>query len=346
MAARPTLASCIGGQRDPAATGRRRFVAAASLLTLAPGLGWSQPLNRLKRIGILGNVRPPAQSNDPVSAVIGALRDLGWSEGSTLAIETRWADQHYERFEALARELVAANVDLIIASAGVTSALAAKKATLTIPILALWVADPVGTGLVASLARPGGNVTGLLASLPEWGKFLELARDAVPGTTRVAVIGNPTNVVYADYVAQNEAAARTLGLKLQMIPVKHGDELAGAFDAMQRERAEVLVFGPDSVFVNNLDTILEWARALKLPVIGPILPAAQRGALVSYGLDFREASRQAATYADRLLRGVKPAELPFEQIARFELIVNQRAARTLGLTVPQALLLRADRVID
>ena len=128
------------------------------------------------------------------------------------------------------------------------------------------------------------------------------------------MIGNPTNVVYADYVAQNEAAARTLGLKLQMIPVKHGDELAGAFDAMQRERAEVLVFGPDSVFVNNLDTILEWARALKLPVIGPILPAAQRGALVSYGLDFREASRQAATYADRLLRGVKPAELPFEQI--------------------------------
>ena len=346
MPARATLVPSAGVECEATDPARRRFLAVPALLMLAPGLGWTQPLNRLKRIGVLGNVRPPAQSNDPLSTLIGALRDVGWSEGSTLAIEYRWADQHYERFDALARELVAANVDLIVVTAGVTAALAAKKATLTIPILALWVADPVGTGLVASLARPGGNVTGLLAPLPEWGKFIELARDAVPGATRVAVIGNPTNVVYADYVAQNEAAARALGLKLQMLPVKHGDELAAAFDAMQRERAEVLVFGPDGVFVNNLDAILERARAQKLPVIGPIQQAAQRGALVAYGLDFRQASRQAAAYADRLLRGVKPAELPFEQVTRFELIVNQRAARALGLTLPQALLLRADEVID
>ncbi|MEO7710103.1 MAG: ABC transporter substrate-binding protein [Caldimonas sp.] len=316
------------------------------MLLLRPGFGQAQPLNRQKRIGILGNIRPPAQSGDPLSALLGALRDVGWSEGSTLAIEYRWAEQRYERFDALARELVAAGVDLIIVTGGVTAALAAQRATLTIPILAVWVADPVRAGLVASLARPGGNVTGLLAPLPDWGKFLELARDAVPGATRVAVIGNPTNVVYADYVAQNEAAARQLGLKLQMIPVAGADELAPAFDAMQRERAEVLVFGPDGVFLANLEQILERARAQKLPVIAPIPPAAQRGALASYGLDLRLAARQAASYADRLLRGVKPADLPIEAVTRFELIVNRRVARALGLTLPQALLLRADEVID
>jgi len=329
-----------------AAANRRRLIAVSAVLLLLPGLGNAQPLNRLKRIGILGNFRPPAQSNDPLSAFVGALRDFGWSEGSTLAIEYRWAEQRYERFEALARELVAAGVDLIVVTAGVTAALAAKQATLTIPILALWSADPVRAGLVASLARPGGNVTGLLAPLPDWGKFLELARDAVPGATRIAVIGNPTNVVYADYVAQNEAAARQLGLKLQMIPVARAEELAAAFDAMQRERAEVLVFGPDGLFINNLDQILEQARAQKLPVIGPILPAAQRGALASYSLDLRQAARQAASYADRLLRGVKPAELPIEAVSRFVLVVNRRAARALGLTLPQSLLLRADEVID
>ena len=331
-----------------AATAERRRLLAASalLLGLAPGLGAAQPLNRQRRIGILGNFRPPPQSNDPLSAFVGAPRDVGWSEGSTLSIEYRWAEQRYERFDALARELVAAGVELIVVTAGVTAALAAKQATLTIPILALWVADPVRAGLVASLARPGGNVTGLLAPLPDWGKFLELARDAVAGASRVAVIGNPTNVVYADYVAQNEAAARQLGLKLQVIPVARADELGAAFDAMQRERAEVLVFGPDGVFVNNLDPILERARLMNLPVVAPTKPAAQRGALVAYGLDMRQAARQAASYADRLLRGVKPAALPIEQVTRFELIVNRRAARALGLTLPQALLLRADEVID
>jgi len=346
MTALLTRVSSVGVEGGPPAPARRLLVAASSVLMLASGLGWGQPLNRLKRIGILGNIRPPAGTNNPLQSFLGALRDLGWSEGSTLAIESRWAEQHYDRFDALARELVATGVDLIVASAGVTSALAAKQATLTIPILALWIADPVRTGLVASLARPGGNVTGLLAPLPDWGKFLELARDAVAGATRVAVIGNPTNVIYADYVAQNETAARQLGLKLQMIPIAQGDELAAAFDAMKRERAEVLVFGPDGVFVSNLDQILERARAQKLPVIGPMLPAAQGGALVSYGLDPRQASRQAASYADRLLRGVKPADLPFEAATRFTLVVNRRAARALGLTLPQALLLRADEVID
>ena len=338
--------AALHGSAAPRVDRRCLLASSIAALALGPGVGQAQPLNRQRRIGILGNFRPPPQGHDPLSAFVGALRDLGWSEGSTLAIESRWAEQRYERFEALARELVAAGVELIVVSAGVTAALAAKQATLTVPILALWIADPVRAGLVASLARPGGNVTGLLAPLPDWGKFLELARDAVAGATRIAVIGNPANVVYADYVAQNEAAARQLGLKLQMIPVARADELGAAFDAMQRERAEVLVFGPDGVFVDNLDPILERARAMNLPVVAPTQPAARRGALVAYGLDMRQAARQAASYADRLLRGVKPADLPIEQVTRFELIVNRRAARTLGLTLPQALLLRADEVID
>jgi len=352
MAARPTLASCIGGQRDPAATGRRRFVAAASLLTLAPGLGWSQPLNRLKRIGILGNVRPPAQSNDPVSAVIGALRDLGWSEGSTLAIETRWADQHYERFEALARELVAANVDLIIASAGVTSALAAKKATLTIPILALWVADPVGTGLVASLARPGGNVTGLTnqVDLDFDAKRLELLLEAVPGVTRVAALqhGAWVRALPARQRQQHvvEEAARSLGVQLQIVEVETLDEIESAFAAMTREGAEALLVFTSTFFSTHGKRIVELAAQHRLPAIYPSRTRVAVGGLMSYDAGNAELTRCAASYVDRILKGAKPADLPVEQPTKFALVLNLKTAKALGITFPPTLLIQADEVIQ
>ena len=304
----------------------------------------AQTNSRIRRVGILGNVAP---ADDPLHrAFVAAMGDLGWHEGKEIAYDYRGAEQRYERLPELARELVALNVDLIVVSAGVTAALAAKQATATIPILAVGVADPVKFGLVASLARPGGNVTGIAGAVPDWGKYLELAHEAVTGATRIAVIANPTSVVYADYVAQNEAAARQLGLKLQMIPVASASAIGPAFEAMKRQRAEVLVFGPDRIFQSNMKEILERARAARLPAIASLRSAADEGALVNYGLHGMAFIRQAAEYSNRLLRGAKPTDLPFAQPTRYELVINLKTARALGLTIPRALLLRADEVIE
>lgn len=326
---------------------RRVFInALAFALLAAPHAGRAQAAGKFVRIGFLSNSRQAALANGLQKVFIAALRDLGWSEGRNLVIEYRWAEQRYERFPALASELVALGVDLIVVTARVTAALAAKQATATIPILAVGIADPVKFGLVASFARPGANVTGLMQPLANWGKWLELAREAVVGVTRIAVIGNPANIVYPDYVAQNEAAARQLGLSLQMIPVARAEELAPTFEAMKRGRAEVLVFGPEAVFLNNVSEILERASVNRLPVIAPFRPAAVAGALASYGADNRHLFSQAASYADRILRGAKPADLPIQQPSRFELVINLKTAKALGLTIPQSLLLRADEVIQ
>jgi len=323
----------------------RRELLVASLAVLAPITSNAQSVGLVRRIGVLGNVAPPANAGSPIQVFIATLRDLGWIEDKTVAFEYRWAQQRYERFPALAEELVQLGVDLIMVTGGVTAALAAKQATTTTPILAVAVADPVKFGLVASFARPGGNVTGIAQPLADWGKWLELAREAVAGATRIAVIGNPTNIVYADYVAQNESAARQLGLKLQMIPVAQVDQLAPAFEAMKVAHADALVVGTDNLYLSNLAEILERARASRLPVIAPFRPAADMGALVAWGFDIRYAFRRAAAYADSILRGTRPADLPMEQPSRFELLINLKTAKALGLTIPQAMLLRADEVI-
>ena len=317
----------------------------ASIALLSPAASRAQPARRLRLIGILGAVRP-AEGNDPMLIFIAALAELGWVEGKTITIVRRSAELRYDSFPERARELVGLDVDLLVVNAGVTAALAAKQATTTIPILAIGVTDPVKFGLVASLARPGGNVTGFAATTTDWGKYLELAREAIAGANRIAVIANPTNVSYPDYVATNESAARQLGLRLQMIQVSRPDELAAAFGAMKRERADVLIFGPDPVFFSSIGDILERARDNGLPVVAPFRQAAERGALISLGLDARDMLRTAASYADRILRGAKPADLPIVQPSRFELIVNQRTAKSLGIKIPQSLRLRADEVIE
>ncbi|MDM0047572.1 ABC transporter substrate-binding protein [Variovorax sp. J22R115] len=325
--------------------GRRELlVALAALLAAMPP--YAQPGDRVRRIGILGNIAPVADGPNSLQFFVTALRDLGWIEGKTVTFDYRWAEQHYDRFPALASELVGLGVDLIVVTAGVTAALATKQATTTIPIVAVLIADPVKFGLVASFAHPGGNITGIAQPLAVWGKWLELAREAVPGAMRIAVIGNPTNIVYADYVAQNEAAARQLGLKLQMIPVARADDLAPAFEAMKVAHAEALVVGTDGVYFVNLREIVERARANRLPLIGAFRNAADMGALVTWSFDIRYAFRRAATYADRILRGTLPAELPVEQPSRFELVINLKTAKGLGLTIPQSMLLRADQVIQ
>lgn len=325
---------------------RRRAVGVATAL-LAPRIGGAQPAQRPRRIGILGNLRPADVGSDPLQRLfVEALRELGWTEGGNLVIEYRGGPLRDDALRGAIRELIALDVDLIMVTVGVTAALAAKQATTTIPILAVGVADPVQYGLVASLARPGGNVTGIAGPIPEWGKYLELAREAVVGATRVAVIGNSSSVVYPSYVAQNETAARQLGLKLQMLPVTSASELASAFDAMKRERAEVLVFGPDRLFLSNLAEILARAHTARLPVVTSMRPAVDGGALLHYGIDGRAMVRAAAALATRMLRGAKPADLPFEQPVRYELVINLKAARGLGLKIPPSLLVRADEVIE
>jgi ABC-type uncharacterized transport system substrate-binding protein len=334
-------------QRDDPVIGRRRFIGGIGFgLFAAPIMIRAQQPPKVYRIGCLipfrGTVDLEAAT---IGAMIDGLRDLGWVEGWNLKIEYRSAENRLELYDTLARELVALNVDLIIA-AGVTAVTAAKNATGSTPIVMVTAADPVNFGLVASLARPGGNVTGTALPPIDWGKWLELARESVPGASRVAVIANPSNRVYADYVVQNEAAAKRLGLRLQMLPVARAEQLDEAFVAIKRERADALLFGPDALYTSRMQEISDRASTSRLPLIGPNRRAAELGALIGYGYDFRSNWRRAPAYIDRILKGAKPGELPVEQPNTFELVVNLKSAKALGITIPQSVLLRADEVIQ
>ena len=277
--------------------------------------------------------------------MVEGLRALGWVEGRNLKIEYRSAENRPERHDKLARELVALSVDLIVAIS-TNAVTAAKTATSSIPIVMLSGYDPVKFGLVASLGRPGGNVTGVAFPTIDWGKWLELVRETLSSATRVAVIGNPSNRLYGDYVAQNEAAAKLLGLRLQMLPVARAEQFDEAFVAIKREKADALVVGPDSLYISRMQEISDRASTSRVPLIGPDRRAAEMGALIGYGYDGRDIWRRLPIYIDRILRGAKPSDLPVEQPNKFELVVNLKTAKALGLTIPQTLLQRADAVIQ
>jgi len=325
---------------------RREFIAAIGfgLISVTPTI-WAQQRAKVVRIGcILAGSRAAADAEGVTGALVAGLRSLGWIEGENLVIEYRSAENQSELLDKLARELVALKVDLIV-TGGVNVVIAAKNATNSTPIVMVNAADPVKFGLVASLARPGANVTGSALPPIDWGKWLELAGESVSGASRIAVIGNPDNRVYADYVVQNEAAAKRLGLRLQMLPVARAEQLDEAFVAMKREKAAAIVVGPDALYLSRMQEISDRALASRLPLIGPNRRAAERGALIGYGLDIRSAWRGAAKYIDRILKGAKPADLPVEQPTKFELVINLKTAKVLGLTIPQSILLRADEVI-
>jgi putative ABC transport system substrate-binding protein len=322
----------------------RRAVLAAVIGAIAastPGPLSAQTPAKPVRIGVLGAVR-----THPLHGILlSTLREAGWIEGTNATFEFRSADGRMDRFRELAAELVALNVNVIVCTGGATATLAAKAATTTIPIVFINAADPVKFGLVASLARPEANVTGIALPAVDWGKWLQIAHEALPAATRVAVVGNSSNLTYADYAAQNQAAAQRLGLQLQMIALSRPEEFGDAFAAMKRARAEVLVFGPDALFMVNAKQIIELAGASQLPVIGPDRVVAALGAIASYGFDARHSMRRGAEYVDRILRGAKPAQLPVDQPTRFELVVNVGAAKSLGVALPQSLLLQADEVL-
>jgi len=316
-----------------------------SLPLTAPIVAEAQQASKVARIGLLCATRCEGPGLDVLRA---GLRDLGWVEGRNLVIEARAAGGQLDRLPALARELIALNPDLIVASSPQPSR-AAKDVTAVLPIVFVGVADPVRVGLVQSLARPGGNVTGVATLVPGgfMGKQLELLKEAVPGASRVATLGNLTNEIYrVTFPVEIPPTARALGLRLQVLEVSEPGQIEGAIEAAVRERADALHVLGDPIFHSPPNRLPELAARARLPAIYISADLVRAGGLMSYGPNFSELSRRAASYVDRILKGAKPAQLPVEQPTKFDLVINLRTAKALGLTIPPSLLLRADHVIE
>jgi putative ABC transport system substrate-binding protein len=326
---------------------RRAFIAtAAGCLLAAPLAARAQPTGKVPRVGWLS---PGSATSDAtfLASFRDALRELLWVEGQNIAIEPRWAEGRFERLPDLAVELVRLNVDVIV-TVVTQASLAAKRATRTIPIVMVGVGDPLGSGLVASLARPGENVTGPSSMLAEVsGKQLALLKETVPKASPVAVLWNPTNPVWqAAALRETEGAARALGLRLQLQEARGPDQLEGAFAAMIREHAGALFVPADIILVRHAQQIAALAARHRLPAMYGFREHAEAGGLMSYAANFAVMYRRAAVYVDKILNGARPADLPVERPTKFELVINLKTARALGLTIPPSLLARADEVIE
>jgi ABC-type uncharacterized transport system substrate-binding protein len=325
---------------------RREFI------TLLGGAAVAWPLSaraqqsaKVPRVGFMGNSTEALEAN-LVGPFREGLRELGYEEGRNIIIEYRWAEGKYERFPALIAELLAGNLDVIV-TAGTPASLAVKKATSSVPLVMIAVGEPVATGLVASLARPGGNVTGFATLYDELpGKWVELLKETLPTVSRVAVLwdragGEPRQV------KTSEIAARSLGVRLQVLEVARPDDFGTAFTEAQKNHAEALVVLSSAFFFAHRTRLVELAAKHRLPAMYHQKEfVVSSGGLMSYGPDFHDLFRRAAIYVDRILRGAKPADLPVERPTKFELIINLKTAKALGLTIPQSVLLRADEIIQ
>ncbi|KRT72308.1 MAG: hypothetical protein XU13_C0026G0005 [Candidatus Rokubacteria bacterium CSP1-6] len=316
-------------------------------IVVAPLVADAQPAGKVPRIGLLG-VSPESPTGRAVlDAFRQGLRDLGYVEGRSVVIEYRWAEE-VDRLPALAAELVRLNVDVLVAGAGSAGSLAAKQATATIPIVFVYTGDPVGLGLVGSLARPGGNITGLSAQGIEFaGKLLELLKQAVPHARRVAVLGDPGHPAYPSVWRELGLAARTLRLALQAADVRKREELESAFSAMTRAPVPggILVLSEPLTFRNSA-RIANLAAKSRLPAVFGFPEGAAAGGLMGYGPNVRDTYRRAATYVDKILKGARPADLPVEQPTKFDLVINLKTAKALGLKIPPSVMIRADQVIE
>jgi ABC-type uncharacterized transport system substrate-binding protein len=325
---------------------RRTFIGVVTggILAAPPG-SVAQPAGKTVRIGRLSPLS--AEADVPLLAAFrSGLRDLGWVEGEKFSIEARYADGNPNQLPELAAELVWQRVDIILAGSN-QGALAAKKATGMIPIVAVTTADPVGGGLVASLARPGGNITGVTAlGQGLSAKRLELLKEAVPRATRVAVLTNPTSPNTGPFVKESEGVARALGIQLQLAQARDPSEFEAAFATMSSKRAEALMVLADVTFITHRKRIVELAALSRLPAVYGERDFVDAGGLMFYGASLTDTYRRAAVYVDKILKGAKPADLPVEQPTKFELVINVKTAKALGLTIPQPLLLRADEVIQ
>jgi putative ABC transport system substrate-binding protein len=327
------------------ASGRRAVLAVAVVLLLAASAAaQAQEPARVYRVGFVGSTA----ATSSLDIFKQALRELGYVEGRNLIVEARFAEGRSERLPKLVAETLAGRVDVLVVGSTPT-ALAAKRATTTVPIVFASLFDPVGAGVVASLARPGGNITGASIGVGGsglGGKWVELLKEAVPRLSHVAALANPANPAGAASVRELEAAARTLNLKLDVHDAANTGNLDRALASIGAGGAQALIVTNDPFFTVNRDKLVEFAARRRLPAVYFFRLFAESGGLMVYGASLEESYRSAANYVDRILRGAKPGDLPVEQPTRFELIVNLRTARTLGLTIPPSLLLRADHVIE
>jgi ABC-type uncharacterized transport system substrate-binding protein len=304
----------------------------------------AQQAAKVPRIGVLSSFAPSGAAVWHQAFQEG-LRDLGWVEGKNIAIEYRYSEGRADRLPELATDLVRLNVDIIVAHTN-TDALAAHRVTKTIPVVMATAGDPVTTGLVKSLARPGGNVTGLSQMSPDLaGKRLELLKETVPKLSRVAVLWNPEGPTSPLAWKEIQLPAGQLNLQLHSLEVRSPDDFDKAFEDATGARAGALAIMPDPLFVTNLKRIANLAAKSRLPSIYHLREFAESGGLVTYGPDRSALFRRAATYVDKILKGTKPADLPVEQPTKFELVINLKTAKQIGLTIPPNVLARADRVI-
>jgi putative ABC transport system substrate-binding protein len=328
---------------------RRRFLSTVSVSLLGAPLGRAaaQSPGKVPRVGYMN----PGSSSDPVrlrrlEAFRQGLRELGYVEGRNIALEPRWAEGKYDRYPALAADLIRLKVDVIVAVGG-RATQDAQQATRTIPIVMSVAQDPVGSGLVASLAHPGGNVTGTGLMAPDVvGKQLEVLKQVVPKVSRVALLWNPDNPGSPAQLREAEVAGRALSVRLQTLEARFPEEIATAFTAMTKERAAALVVLQDAIFTNQARQIAELAAKSRLPTIYGLREYTEAGGLMVYGPSTLDLERRAATFVDKILKGAKPADLAVEQPTKFELAINLKTAKALGLTIPQSLLARADQVIE
>ena len=299
-------------------------------------------------IGYLGIGSPDTEVS--LAAFRQGLSEAGYAEGQSVTIHYRFAEGNPERFPALAAELVMLKVHVIVTAGGTLAAVAAKRATATIPIVFTAVGDPVEEGIVANLARPGGNVTGFSVTLPDLiGKFLELIKEAVPGASRVALLLKPDAMpdrAREDRLKEADVSARALGVKLQVFEARRREDFSGVFSDIYKARADALVVWPTPLFQLERRRLVDLAAEHRLPALFPFKNYVEAGGLMSYGPNPPDLSRRAAIYAGKILKGTKPSDLPVEQPTKFELVINLRTAKALGIAVPASLLARADEVID
>ena len=322
---------------------RRTFLTGTGAVLLAAP--FAAEAGKVYRIGFLGNSTVALETN-LVGPFREGLRELGYVEGQNIVIEYRWAEGKYERFPALIAELLAQRVEVIV-TAGTPASLAVKKATTSVPLVMVAVGDPVATGLVASLARPGGNITGLTSTSEELdGKRLELLRQVIPRLSHVAVFWNPENPTLLTSLKEMRTAGQTLRMKVQILEVRTPGELEETFKAIVRERPGALLVMADRLFLHNRQRIMDFAAKQRLPVVPGHPEMVEAGGLMSFGPSYPGMHRRAAYFVDRILKGGKPADLPVERPTKFELVINLKTAKALGLTIPPSLLGRADEVIQ
>src|SRR4051812_43830850 len=327
---------------------RRKFV------TLFGGVvaAWPLALRAQQRatpvIGYLGIGSPDTEVS--LAAFRQGMSEAGYAEGQSLIIHYRWAEGNPERFPALAAELVMLKVHVILSAGGTLAAIAAKRATTTIPIVFTAVGDPVEEGLVANLARPGGNVTGFSVTLPDLiGKFLELIKEAVPGASRVALLLKPDAMpdrAREVRLKEADASARALGVNIQVFEARGPEDFSGVFSDMSKARADALVVWPTPLFQLERRRLSDLAAKHRLPAVFPFKNYVEAGGLMSYGPNPPDLNRRAAIYVGKILKGTKPSDLPVEQPTKFELVINLKSAKALGIVVPASLLARADEVIE